>query len=221
MSRRIREIVEILSWYIKKHGLLRFIILSFVKLWRHINNEESVYVFDLYFPNILHKFLHTTKVSLRSYDSLASIPAADIDQLIKLKSEAVLYRFLNSFFNRNAKFWIVKKENNVVGVHWTLLGGFNGFYSLPISKRDAIILAVEVFPAFRGQNLWPQILNDTVSALKKEGISRVYIKVGIWNNPMLRSMKKIIGSRIGTVRTFHVFNRHITIWDQKSLDSFS
>ena len=87
----------------------------------------------------------------KSYEVPESIPKADKDQLIRLKSEEILDSHLHHFFKKGATLWIAKIDQQIVGLCWTLIGGFDGFYSMPMTSRDAIYLAAEVFPEFRGQ----------------------------------------------------------------------
>lgn len=210
----LKTLHKILLWYLKKHGLMRLIKLFFIKGWRRINNKESVFFFDLDTVNV-GSIDVSEKLTVVSHDTAETISPENMKQLIQLKSKEILLPFLDSFFHRGATLWLAKIDDKVAGLQWTIIGGFDGFYSFPMSNRDAIVLAVEVFQDYRGHSIWPAIMQLVCCSLKTAGISRIYLKVHVGNAPMQRSIRKTISKRIGTVREIHLFNKFIVIWDEK------
>ena len=210
----LKSIYKQLLFYLKKHGLRKLIGVALIKFWRnHINLKEVVFFYDLDTWNNDGSF--SDHLFVESYDTMASISQENMEQLVRLKNKEIVVSFLDSFFRRGATLWLAKTNKTIVGLQWTLIGGFNGFYSLPISSRDAIILAVEIFPAFRGQAIYSDMTHNLLLKLKEMKISRVYFKVHVTNKSMLRGVSKINSKRVGIVRSFSLFNRHITIWDKK------
>lgn len=206
-------------FYRKKHGLKRLIKLSFLKLWHdYINIKEVVFVFDLR-GNEFGSINTPHNLIVMPYNSKESIPCNDIEQLIELKSREILLPFLDKFFGYDATFWLAKMDGKVVGLQWSLTGGFNGFYSLPIASNEAIFLAAEVFPAYRGYSIYTHMTHLTCLKLKENGISRIYFKVHVSNTSSLKSASKTKSRNIGTVRTIKILNKYITIWDKDSIKS--
>jgi len=158
-----------------------------------------------------------THLTVKRYDAIDDIPEEEMAQLVQLKGKDLLSRFLRSFFERGAHLWIAKLGTEVVGVQWTLVAGFNGFYSMPISKNEIIICAVEVFPSFRGRGIWPAMISLVNAYLEKQGFVRSYVKIKLWNKASLRSIGKTNARRIGTVRTLRVWNKYVSVWDRISL----
>lgn len=212
-SRRVR----ILFWHLRKHGLLGMIRTSASRFVRTFRNKEAVFVYDLQ-ENLIDGQEGLTNLTIKRYGGIDDIPENEMAQLIQLKGEDLILRFLRSFFDRGAHLWIARLESDVVGVQWTIVGGFNGFYSMPISKNEIIVCAVEVFFAFRGRGIWPAMINSVNAYHKKQGFARSYVKVKLWNKASLRSIGKTNARRIGTVRAFSVWSKDISIWDRKSLE---
>ena len=183
------------------------------KLWRKINNKEVMFVFDLDSMPLESRSRCLPNVFVKSYQTLESIPKDDKDQLIRLKSEDILDSFLHHFFEKGATLWIAKIDQQIVGLCWTLIGGFDGFYSMPMTSRDAIYLAAEVFPEFRGQAIASALRLLIYSQLRQHGVARVFVKSHVANISSLRSVAKTNNQRIGIVRTFRIFGKHITIWE--------
>jgi len=83
---------------------------------------------------------------------------------------------------------------------------------MPMTSRDAIYLSVEVFPEFRGQAIASAMRLLVYSQLRQCGVSRVYAKVHSKDTSSLKSIAKTGNQQIGSVRTFTIFNRYVTIW---------
>jgi hypothetical protein len=198
-------------WYIKKHGLKSLILLSLTRLWETIDNKEVVFLSDLN-SMALEMAKDRPSLSVQAYKTPESIPKEDMDQLIRLKSKDILNSILQHLFEKGATLWIAKVEDRVVGLTWTLIGGFDGFYSVPIPSMDAIWFAQEVFSEARGQGIAGAMRGLIFKHLAQQGVSRIYAKVHYSNVSQLRSMDRTGNIRIGMVRTFKVLNRLITIW---------
>lgn len=205
-----------LFWYLKKHGLLGAIRISAPRLLRIFSNKEAVFVYDLQ-ESRLDGLEGPTHLTIKRYGAIDDIPKDEMVQLVQLKGKDLLLGFLRSFFERGAHLWIAKLESKVVGVQWTIVAGFNGFYSMPILKNEIIVCAVEVFPTFRGRGIWPAMISLLNTYLKKQGFARSYVKIKLWNKPSLKSIAKTNARRIGTVRTLKVWNKYVSVWDRVSL----
>lgn len=208
--------VRILFWYLRKHGLLGATRIAISKFWRIFSSKEAVFVYDLQECQF-DSWEGPTNLRIKRYGAIDDIPEDEMAQLVQLKGKDLLMRFLCKFFERGAKLWIAKLESEVVGLQWTTVAGFNGFYSMPILQNETIVCAVEVFPAFRGRGIWPAMMSSVNSYYKKQGIARSYVKIKLWNKPSLKSIAKTNARRIGTVRTLRVWNKYVSVWDRISL----
>jgi len=188
------------------------VTLGVSKLLRKINNKEVMFVFDLDSMQLKNRLENLPDIYVKMHQSLESIPKEDRNQLIRLKSEEILASHLHHFFKKGATLWIAKLDQKIVGICWTFIGGFNGFYSMPMTSRDAIYLSVEVFPEFRGQAIASAMRLLVYSQLRQCGVSRVYAKVHSKDTSSLKSIAKTGNQQIGSVRTFTIFNRYVTIW---------
>lgn len=214
--KQMRNLYNVFIWYLKKHGLVRLAKLACIQIWgSYFDNKEVVFFFDLCRGD-LDTAGNEKGLCVQAYKTADLIPHGDMKQLIQIKGEAVLSRFLENFFRRGAVLWLTKMDGIVVGVQWSLIGGFEGFYSVPISLTDAILLAAEVFPGIRGMNIYSRMTRLTFTKLREEKVSRVYWKVHRTNKSSLRSSDRTGAKRVGTVRTISMFNRLVTIWDKKS-----
>jgi len=214
--KQMRNLYNVFIWYLKKHGFMSLAKLACIQIWKsYFDNREVFFFLDLCRGD-LDTAGNEKGLYVQAYKTADLIPHGDMNQLSQIKGKAVLSRFLESFFRRGAVLWLTKMEGTVVGVQWTLIGGFEGFYSVPLSSTDAILLAAEVFPGFRGMNIYSRMARLTFTKLREEKVSRVYWKVHRTNKSSLRCSDKTGAKRIGTVRTISMFNRWITIWDKKS-----
>lgn len=212
----ISTLIKKVQWYHAKHGWARLINLAIMKTWDRINKKEYMYFLDL---NTLEvdNTLKRNGVTVECYNKESDISANDIEQLTKLKSKEILLRFLNRFFNRGAILWLAKRKGEIVGLIWSLNGGFEGFWvGIPICPKDAIILAGETFPEFRGRNYFAIMIILICEKLKATGISRAYGAAHIHNKASQKAQSKI-WKRFGAVRHFQISKWHIAIWDKKSL----
>lgn len=208
--------MRILFWYLRKHGFLGAIRIAAYRFLRIFSNKEAVFVYDLQ-EYQLDGWEGLTHLTIKRYGAIDDIPENEMVQLVQLKGKDLLVRFLHKFFEKGAELWIAKLESEVVGVQWTIVAGFNGFYSMPILQNETIICAVEVFPAFRGRGIWPAMMSLVNSYHKKQGIARSYVKIKLWNKPSLKSIAKTNARRIGTVRTLRVWNKYVSVWERISL----
>jgi hypothetical protein len=214
----MKSLYNILTWYLKKHGFMRLAKIAFIKAWdNYVDKREIVFFFDLCRGD-LDTAENEKGLYVQAYNAEDLIPPGDMEQLCQIKGKDVLSRFLESFFSRGAVLWVAKMNGTVVGVQWTQIGGFGGFYSVPISSNNAILHAAEVFPKLRGMNIYSRMTRLTFTKLREKKVSGVYWKVHYTNKSSIRSSAKTGANRLGTVRTYFLFNHFVTIWDKKTLN---
>lgn len=202
---------EHLSFYIKKFGILPLFWKVLVKGWRTVFvRSEWMYHIDLKDDQRCNGVDST--LSMTSFMTAEEVDVRSFNQLKEFKSELTISRFLNRFFSRGACLWLIRVDEDIAGVLWTLPGGFDGFYSIPIASDEVIILAVEVFSKYRGKGLFPKSLNTLCQALKERGYRSAYLKVAFWNKSMQRSMGKVPWEILGNVITFKLGTCYVTAW---------
>lgn len=211
--RPINEYLQHVIFYIRKQGIQRCLKIGLKRLWTgRVGQWEWLYLADL--TDIAPPNQNPSDLELVRYSDEREASAALLSSLCKYKSRRGASIFLSRWFSRGATLWVSKVADDLVGLQWSLEGGINGFYSLPIQAREVIIVAVEVFPPFKGKGLYPRMLSQLFLQLKGSGHRRAYIKVANSNRPMQRSMSKTVCRRIGRVYTFKVLSRWLTIWDK-------
>lgn len=203
-------------WYHNKHGWIKLTKLFLKRIWWRLNNKVVMYYFDLSMMEV-DKSILRENVFVESYEKMQDIPLNDLEILTKLKSKEILLPFLKKFFDRGAILWLTKEDGKLVNLIWTLVGGFNGYYEgLPIVSSDAIFLATETFPEYRGRSILRITIILVCLKLKERGIARVYSVSNINNDISVRSQAKVL-KRMGTVRSFGFIKWYIAIWDKKSV----
>lgn len=212
----VRSLARKVLWYHKKHGWVRLTKLFLAKATERINRKEYMYLLDLNTIGDVNPFLEDGIV-VESFTKASDIPPNDMEQLVKLKSDEILSGFLSSFFDRGATIWLAKKDGRIVSLLWSKIGGFNGFWmGHPICPNDAILVAGETFPEFRGRNYFAMMIRVMCGKLKEAGISRAYGAAHINNRASQKSQSKV-WKRIGAVRYFGVFKWYVAIWDKNSV----
>jgi len=213
---RIDSFIRKIKWYHNKHGWAKLVSLAAMNIRDRMNKKEYMYCLDLNtleFDNTIKK----SGVTVESFNKELDIPANDMEQLITLKSKEILLPFLNKFFNRGATIWLAKKDGCIVGLVWSLNGGFNGFWmGMPICPHDTIMIAGETFPEFRGRNYFAIMIILICEKLKLTGTSRAYGASHI-NNMASQKAQSKIWKRVGAVRYCQLRNWHIAVWDKKLL----
>ena len=208
---RLKFRIDQFEWYRRKHGLFRLFILT---IDRAINKwfVKSKYLFvvdlekyDPIVPAIDH-------LKAEKYSSIDTIPKIYLDQLKMMMGPGRAQPFLEHFFGYGARLWLANIENKVVGLRWTLKGGFSGFFCIPIDKNDVVTLAGQVFHQYKGKGIFGKFNSAILAQLKKEGISRVYTGVHCRNRSMLRAVEKANLRLVGRVLTLEISGFHLSLW---------
>lgn len=206
-----------LSWYRQKHGVLRLVGLALRKLaYRWVIRPEFLFSIDLRgetYP-LVQRF---DPIVVESYPSMESIPSVDLHQLLILKGQAVTLPFLENWFAREARLWLGRYDGKIVGVKWTIRGGFSGFYCIPVSSTDVVCVAEEIFQNFRGQGFWQRFTAGMVRVLKTEGVYRVFFSVHCRNRSMLNAVKKADIPMLGRVSIFSFPGCYLAVWNKRFL----
>ena len=202
-----------LTFYLRKHGALGLCWIALGRAWTRVfGQKEWLYVMDL---TAWEEVSPTDMdgLTLRGFHSERELATGTRSALLRFKSELGLSRFLERWFKRGAILWVAEKDGQVLGVQWTLECGIGGFYSVPVLRGEVVIVAVEVFPAFRGQGVYPRMAKALLHQLRGMGYKRSYLKVASRNLPMLRSMVRTPYSKVARVYTRACGGKSVTVWD--------
>jgi len=208
--------VTLIPWYIKRQGLTGFLKAGWDRIWHNVNNNDYLYVYDLQ-NNVIPNITSEQDLSVQSFIDFDSIPPGILEQLIQNKAKDIVIPFLKRFFKKGAILWVALKQNTVLGLQWTQTGAKKRFHSIPLLDNDAIILASEVFVQYRGRNIWPSLMRQTLLQLLDSGIRRVYIMTNVNNKSMQRSIRKTGAKLLGAVRTISLFGNYVSVWNKKSV----
>lgn len=179
---------------------------------RTVGQWERLYLIPLEHPS---RPLESDWGRFQTFRTRAEVSDEAVGELRKYKSERALNQFLDRWFARGGTLWLYFLDRDAVGVQWTIPRGFDGFYSLPLTEKEFIIVAVEVFPPFRGRGLYPRMASHLCSCLALAGYGRAYLKVAASNEPMVRSMSKLPTEPLGRVYTRRLPGKWLTIWSQE------
>ena len=207
-----------LIYYYKKHGILKLSFLACIRARRALLQNQDV-MFYLDCSELSSNRYHSeNSFKVERYEKIEDIPQKYLDRFYRLKGgDKMIQPFFEKFFNWEAVFWLALLNDEVVGYHWSINEGFEGFYDLPMTGKDSVLVASEVFPEYRGQGINPRMINHIAHELKKEGITRLFIGSKVWNKAQLRSIAKTNFHELGTTRTLRIFGRFITVWQRKEL----
>lgn len=211
---RVKEYLEHLDFYREKYGVIGAVRTMLARVWsRTVGEAEWFYSFDLQKDRI-RSADSEGPLRLLSFSTPSDLDAQSLGSLRKYKSSRACARFLESWFSRGATLWLSCAGDDVVGLQWTITGGLGGFYSIPVGRDEAIIVAVEVFPPYRGKGLYPRMLSQLLPKLKDSGHRRAFLKVAASNTPMLRAIAKMDCDRVGRVYTCQTRKHLITVWNR-------
>lgn len=210
-----------LRFYLRKYGIVGLSRLVLSRLWTAtFGRWEWLYSIELKDDRLsLLSSGGQSGLTIVPYENAEQLDEPTMGQLRAFKSDLSLKRFLTSWFERGAVLWLTRRGSAVVGLQWTLQGGMSGLYSVPIGPREVIIVAVEVFPGFRGQGLCPDMLRALFRGLSSMGVAKAYLKVASSNAPMIRSMQKTECSCLGKVYTVTTAPWTFCIWRNPTVAS--
>jgi hypothetical protein len=206
-----------MRWYHRKHGVPKLIGLALKKIaYRWIIRAEYLFCIDLNCQTI-GSIEGLRPIVAQPHSSMESISSTDLQQLVSLKGEAVALPFLKQWFARGAQLWLGKDGEKIIGVKWTIAGGFSGFYCIPMFSNDVVTVAEEVFQDYRGQGFWQSFTAGMVPVLRSGGVKRIYFSVHCCNRSMLKAVEKARIPMLGRGSIFGFPGYYVTVWNKSSL----
>jgi ribosomal protein S18 acetylase RimI-like enzyme len=170
-------------------------------------------------------------LNIQAFPSLSDVPSAVLEELLikgtiedrKPCSMDEVTSFLGWLFSRGAVFWGCFEGQNLIGYLWSLRGSTESVrhHFFPLGTRDAVFLAHEVFPSYRGRELNRKMTRLVLNEMKAKGVERVYVDVEMSNERSLKSFSKTPFIPIGRARMKNLKNGQIVVWkyqNRKGLD---
>jgi len=86
---------------------------------------------------------------------------------------------------------LLLKEQAIAGTLFFVYGRSHRFQHLVLTEQDAVILDARIDPEFRGQGLYPVLLNFSLGTLKRKEVERVFVATSENNEPSLRALRRV------------------------------
>jgi len=133
-------------------------------------------------------------------------------QLSKYRPKETLKLQFQERFHKGAVLWLMMISDIVVGFHWSVTGQPIKQYFFSFPCKDTLLFDSEIFTEFRGRGLNPLLIDYIMCNLKKQGVSRVYIDIRMWNAANIRSITKTRFKKIGVAKKIVVLGKVFVIW---------
>lgn len=117
-------------------------------------------------------------------------------------------------FRKGAVLWVLRLNGNIVSFVWSIKGKVVTPWYLPLTPHDAFIFDAITFEEYRGQGLYPLLMNYILARLRLEGVSRAVAELYAWNKSSINGLKKTCYRKFGEARKLRCFGKNITIWSQ-------
>lgn len=183
-----------------------------VKCWQKIFiKPDVIYFCDL--PS-LARFTYELPESCRVLErsQMDSITDKEMTALCEYIDPKMLRYQLRERFLLGATVWLLKKEENCIGMVWTITGKtVEPFYYL-IGKNDIHFFNNEIFQPYRGQGFNPGLIEHVLFEMKKRNGIRAYIETNQRNVPEQRSLSKTSFQVLGKAIKLNLGNKCFTLW---------
>ncbi len=164
------------------------------------------------------------RLGVVAFPALDEIPSSVLDELFakgtiddrKPASREAVLSFAGWLFSRGATFWACHEGTDLVGYLWSLRGSREAprFHFFPLGEQDAVFLAHEIFPPFRGRELNRRMTHLVLAEMKAQGVERVYVDVLLTNRRSLKSFSRTHFKPIGQARMKIFKKRQLVIWSR-------
>jgi len=199
--------------YLTSHGLCATCRRAAVVVGRRFFRRRVVILGaelnDMPPPPDLHDGLSVTCV-----ESESQLRQEDRAVLLEKRGAEIMAPLIQRRFGYGADLWLLKRNDTVVGMLWSLPRETWRPHVFPLTPRDILLLDAEVFPEFRGQGMNPLLTRHVLHGVKNKGYTRAYIHVAIWNTPQLRSLRKTPFRRLGAASQWVLPGRNVVVWNE-------
>lgn len=124
-------------------------------------------------------------------------------------------------FAKGAVLWLIKVDGVLAGYRWTFNNDHTNPTYVPQTEKDVHSIGVELFPAFRGREMFNLFRMSMYITLKNEGLKRFYLETHLWNKRAVKAFLKTDTHKIGIATRFSIFGKNVVIWhDMTSKNDF-
>lgn len=162
---------------------------------------------------------------VRAFTSLEEVPALVLEELHNAgtiddrrpSSQDEVTLSLKRLFSKGAVFWTCFEGPRLAGYLWSIRGSRERpcYHFVPLGSTEAVFLAHEIFPAFRGHGLNSTMTHLVMAELGLSGVRQVYVDIELTNARSLRSFSKTVFTPIGLARMKKFKNRQVVIWVER------
>ncbi len=157
-------------------------------------------------PSNLLKIEHVT--------GKAGLNLQDLHDITSFWNPKLALRNMKERFEKGASLWLARSGDRVAGYGWTLQGSTIEPYYFPLSASDIHLFDFHVFEEYRGRGINPILVTEILHYMTTKGASRAFIEAAEWNAAQLSSLQKTAFRPLGLARSFVVFGRRFTYWDE-------
>lgn len=158
-------------------------------------------------------------LKIQCFHSIDQVNKEDLKILMECKSElmgSAASVFIPDRFNKGGVLWLYKVGGNLAGYCWTIVNNHVTPTYFPHTDADVHCVGTEIFPVFRGGDLFRLFDEGIKINLKKEGARRYYAESYLWNIRAVKAHLKTSARKIGIATIFSVFGKNVVIWHDVS-----
>jgi hypothetical protein len=198
--------------YYKRNGFGATLRRAQVALTRSIFAARMVVFYCDMDERSLPKVKFPDSLKVRRLTALDELSLGDRQRIMAIQAPKLANQKIRERFDNGATLWLIQLDERLAGYGWTLRGTTIAEYYFPMGPADVQLFDFLVFPEFRGRALHWFLTGYILKTLAAEGGARAYADTHEWNHAQIASFKMTPFRRLGVVRTYQFFGRHLTHW---------
>lgn len=154
-------------------------------------------------------------LKIQRFYSIDQVDKEDLKTLIECGTElmgSAASSLIRERFDKGAVLWLYKENGILAGYRWTIANNHVTPTYLPHTETDVHSIGEEIFPAFRGRNLFLLVRTSCRIIMKNEGFKRFYSETYLWNKRAVKAILKAGGRQFGIATMFSIFGKNVVIW---------
>lgn len=159
-------------------------------------------------------------ITFKRIPAFHDLDEADYETLVGRSSELMgmsQCAFIRKKFDQGAVLWLIMAQGRLAGYRWTLFHDrVSSSVFFPHSEGDVHSVGAELYPDFRGKNIYQMSNTYLKSTLKNEGYRRLLSETYVWNKRAIRALLKEGNRPVGIATKFRLGNTMIVIWHDRT-----
>lgn len=215
MNRRLKRLVR----EIDKRGIfggIKWLITT--SYHRLLPQKQIIWCTDLTQMDT-EGFSMPDNLKIQRFYSIDQIDKEDLKTLVECNTElmgSAASSLIQERFDKGAVLWLYKENGILAGYRWTIVNDHVTPTYVPQTKTDVHTIGEEIFPAFRGRNLFLLVRTSNRIIMKNEGFKRLYSETYLWNKRAVKAIIKARGRQFGIATMFSLFGKKVVIWHDMS-----